>query len=113
MDIVMRLKHHKVAVKATPTEFHWLEIVLVCLKVLLISWCVSLLTNLQMLSLLPPGSGPSHDRCCTYDAKNIVDGVYCHPIGHWIEETGHTDEMKHTTHFYFHVAGQKAMHFSR
>uniref|UniRef100_H2VCC2 EPM2A glucan phosphatase, laforin n=1 Tax=Takifugu rubripes TaxID=31033 RepID=H2VCC2_TAKRU len=59
------------------------------------------------------GSGPSHDRCCIYDARNIVDGVYCHPIGHWIEETGHTDEMKHTTHFYFHVAGQKAMHFSR
>ncbi|XP_058468859.1 laforin [Solea solea] len=59
------------------------------------------------------GSGPSHDRCCVYDKRNMVDGVHCHPIGHWIEETGHTDEMKHTTSFYFNVAGQKAMHFSR
>ncbi|XP_023262840.1 laforin [Seriola lalandi dorsalis] len=59
------------------------------------------------------GSGSSHDRWCTYDEKNMVDGVYCHPIGHWIEETGHTDEMKHTTNFYFGVAGQKAIHFSR
>lgn len=59
------------------------------------------------------GSGPSHDRCCMYDESNVVDGVYCHPIGHWIEETGHTDEMKHTTDFYFSVAGQKAIHFSR
>ncbi|CAG03589.1 unnamed protein product, partial [Tetraodon nigroviridis] len=59
------------------------------------------------------GNGPSHDRCCVYDTRNMVDGVYCHPVGHWIEETGHTDEMKHTTNFYFHVAGQKAMHFSR
>lgn len=59
------------------------------------------------------GNGPSHDRCCTYDERNLVDGVYCHPIGHWIEETGHTDEMKHTTDFYFSVAGQKAIHFSR
>ncbi|KAE8286828.1 Laforin [Larimichthys crocea] len=56
---------------------------------------------------------PSHDRCCSYDDRNMVDGVYCHPIGHWIEETGHTDEMKHTTSFYFSVAGQKAIHFSR
>ncbi|XP_020488554.2 laforin [Labrus bergylta] len=59
------------------------------------------------------GSGPSHDRCCAFDESNVVDGVYCNPIGHWIEETGHTDEMKHTTSFYFGVAGQKAMHFSR
>ncbi|XP_028295742.1 laforin [Gouania willdenowi] len=59
------------------------------------------------------GSGPSHDRVCSYDEKNLVDGVYCHPIGHWIEETGHTDEMRHTTNFYFKVAGQEAMHFSR
>ncbi|XP_072299000.1 laforin [Eucyclogobius newberryi] len=59
------------------------------------------------------GKGPSHDRCCAYDERNVADGVYCHPIGHWIEETGHTDEMKHTTNFYFSVAGQMAMHFSR
>ncbi|CAJ1078463.1 laforin [Xyrichtys novacula] len=59
------------------------------------------------------GSGPGHDRYCTYDEMNVVDGVYCHPIDHWIEETGHTDEMKHTTSFYFSVAGQRAMHFSR
>ncbi|XP_061563150.1 laforin [Cololabis saira] len=59
------------------------------------------------------GSGPSHDRCCSYDDRNVVDGVYCHPIGHWIEQTGHTDEMRHTTNFYFRVAGQKAIHFSR
>ncbi|XP_069014303.1 laforin isoform X1 [Embiotoca jacksoni] len=60
------------------------------------------------------GSGASHDRCCSYDERNVVDeGVYCHPIGHWIEETGHTDEMRHTTNFYFSVAGQRAMHFSR
>ncbi|XP_019745225.1 laforin isoform X3 [Hippocampus comes] len=59
------------------------------------------------------GNGPHHDRTCTFDEDNVVDGVYCHPIGHWIEETGHTDEMKHTTNFYFSVAGQNAMHFSR
>ncbi|XP_053301262.1 laforin [Pleuronectes platessa] len=59
------------------------------------------------------GSGPSHDRFCSYDERNVVDGVYCHPIGHWIEETGHTDEMKHTSRFYLGVAGQAAMHFSR
>uniref|UniRef100_A0A3P9IXN3 Laforin n=1 Tax=Oryzias latipes TaxID=8090 RepID=A0A3P9IXN3_ORYLA len=59
------------------------------------------------------GSGPSHDRCCSYDDRNVVDGVYCHPIDHWIEKTGHTNEMKHTTDFYFRVAGQMAMHFSR
>ncbi|CAN9493236.1 unnamed protein product [Ophioblennius macclurei] len=59
------------------------------------------------------GSGPSHDRCCLYDERNVVEGVYCHPIGHWIEDTGHTDEMRHTTNFYFGVAAQRAMHFSR
>ncbi|XP_057679145.1 laforin isoform X1 [Corythoichthys intestinalis] len=59
------------------------------------------------------GNGPHHDRTCCYDEQNVVDGVYCHPICHWIEETGHTDEMKHTTNFYFSVAGQNAMHFSR
>ncbi|XP_035614089.1 laforin isoform X2 [Oncorhynchus keta] len=59
------------------------------------------------------GNGSHHDRCCVYDQSNLVDGVYCHPIGHWIEETGHTDEMKHTTDFYFGVAGQQAMHFNR
>ncbi|XP_043963127.1 laforin isoform X1 [Gambusia affinis] len=58
------------------------------------------------------GSGPSHDRHCLYDERNVVDGVYCHPIGHWLEETGQTDEMRHTTNFYFKVAGQKAIHFS-
>lgn len=64
-------------------------------------------------SFIFEGNGPSHDRCCAYDERNVVDGVYYHPIGHWIEATGHTDEMKHTTSFYFNVAGQKAMHFSR
>ncbi|XP_040016086.2 laforin [Gasterosteus aculeatus] len=64
-------------------------------------------------SCILEGSGPSHDRCCSYDESNVVDGVYCHPIGHWIEETGHTDEMKHTANFYFTVSGQKAIHFSR
>lgn len=64
-------------------------------------------------SPLSPGSGPSHDRCCSYDESNVVDGVYCHPIGHWIEETGHTDEMKHTANFYLNVSGQKATRFSR
>ncbi|XP_014061065.2 laforin [Salmo salar] len=59
------------------------------------------------------GNGSHHDRCCVYDQSNLVDGVYCHPIGHWIEETGHTDEMKHTTDFYLGVAGQQAMHFNR
>lgn len=42
-----------------------------------------------------------------------MDGVYCCPIGHWIEVSGHTDEMRHTTNFYFGVAGQQAMHFSK
>ncbi|XP_041831840.1 laforin isoform X1 [Melanotaenia boesemani] len=59
------------------------------------------------------GNGPGHDRCCLFDERNVVDGVYCHPIGHWIEDTGHTDEMRHTTNFYFRVAGQKAIHCSR
>ncbi|KAJ3606243.1 hypothetical protein NHX12_025763 [Muraenolepis orangiensis] len=59
------------------------------------------------------GSGPHHDRCCVYDAAHVVSGVYCHPLGHWIEEAGHTDEMKHTTSFYRGVADAKAMHFSR
>ncbi|XP_039527246.1 laforin isoform X1 [Pimephales promelas] len=58
------------------------------------------------------GNGPHHDRQCVYDDSNMVDGVYCHPIGHWIEETGHTDEMQHTTNFYFSIAGQQAIHFS-
>ncbi|XP_007233475.2 laforin [Astyanax mexicanus] len=59
------------------------------------------------------GNGPHHDRECVYDERNMVDGVYCHPIGHWIEKSGHTDEMKHTTDFYFSVAGEQAMHFSK
>lgn len=59
------------------------------------------------------GSGPHHNRCCVYDDRNMVDGIHCHPIGHWIQETGHTDEMKHTTNFYFSIAGQQAMHFSQ
>ncbi|KAM9444626.1 laforin isoform 1-T2 [Clarias gariepinus] len=59
------------------------------------------------------GNGPHHDRECVYDQSNTVDGVYCHPIGHWIEASGHTDEMRHTTNFYFSVAGQQAMHFSK
>uniref|UniRef100_A0A8I3X1X8 EPM2A glucan phosphatase, laforin n=1 Tax=Callithrix jacchus TaxID=9483 RepID=A0A8I3X1X8_CALJA len=59
------------------------------------------------------GNGPHHDRCCTYNESNLVDGVYCLPIGHWIEATGHTNEMKHTTDFYFNIAGHQAMHYSR
>ncbi|XP_075410542.1 laforin isoform X2 [Tenrec ecaudatus] len=59
------------------------------------------------------GSGPHHDRCCIYNENNLVDGVYCLPIGHWIEATGHTNEMKHTTDFYFNIAGHQAMHYSR
>nr|XP_008539717.1 PREDICTED: laforin [Equus przewalskii] len=64
---------------------------------------------------LRPGerNGPHHDRCCTYNENNLVDGVYCLPIGHWIEATGHTNEMKHTTDFYFNIAGHQAMHYSR
>ncbi|XP_035278281.1 laforin [Anguilla anguilla] len=59
------------------------------------------------------GNGPHHDRSCEYDKSNVVDGVYCQPVSHWIEAGGHTDEMKHTTDFYFGVAGHQAMHFSR
>ncbi|XP_037585422.1 laforin isoform X2 [Cebus imitator] len=59
------------------------------------------------------GNGPHHDRCCTYNESNLVDGVYCLPIGHWIEATGHTNEMKHTTDFYYNIAGHQAMHYSR
>ncbi|XP_073928771.1 laforin isoform X2 [Castor canadensis] len=59
------------------------------------------------------GNGPHHDRCCTYNENNLVDGVYCLPIGHWIEASGHTNEMKHTTDFYFNIAGHQAMHYSR
>ncbi|XP_029449889.1 laforin isoform X2 [Rhinatrema bivittatum] len=59
------------------------------------------------------GNGPHHDRCSVYNEDNLVDGVYCYPVGHWIESTGHTDEMKHTTDFYFHIADHQAMHYSR
>ncbi|XP_064412025.1 laforin isoform X2 [Latimeria chalumnae] len=59
------------------------------------------------------GNGPHHDRCSVYNESNLADGVYCYPVGHWIETTGHTDEMKHTTDFYFHIAGHQAIHYSR
>ncbi|KAL2082238.1 hypothetical protein ACEWY4_022056 [Coilia grayii] len=59
------------------------------------------------------GNGAHHDRRCVYDERDVVEGVYCNPIGHWIEESGHTDEMKHTTNFYFSVAGEQAMHYSQ
>ncbi|NWU43668.1 EPM2A protein, partial [Hylia prasina] len=59
------------------------------------------------------GSGPHHDRSCVYNQSNIVDGVYCLPVAHWIEVSGHTDEMKHTTDFYFNIAGHQAIHYSR
>nr|XP_010301381.1 PREDICTED: laforin [Balearica regulorum gibbericeps] len=62
---------------------------------------------------LPMGNGPHHDRSCVYNQSNIVDGVYCLPIAHWIEVSGHTDEMKHTTDFYFNIAGHQAIHYSR
>lgn len=65
------------------------------------------------LSFLLVGNGPHHDRCCIYDENNLVEDVYCLPIGHWIEATGHTNEMKHTTDFYFNIAGHQAMHYSR
>ncbi|MGH0139966.1 UNVERIFIED_CONTAM: hypothetical protein FKN15_019670 [Acipenser sinensis] len=39
------------------------------------------------------GTGPHHDRFCTYDDSNVVDGVYCYLIGHWIETTGYTNEI--------------------
>ncbi|XP_040410313.1 laforin isoform X2 [Cygnus olor] len=63
--------------------------------------------------LLWEGNGPHHDRSCVYNESNIVDGVYCLPITHWIEVSGHTDEMKHTTDFYFNIAGHQAIHYSR
>ncbi|XP_057166967.1 laforin isoform X2 [Ursus arctos] len=69
--------------------------------------------RLSYLSTWHCGNGPHHDRCCTYNENNLVDGVYCLPIGHWIEATGHTNEMKHTTDFYFNIAGHQAMHYSR
>ncbi|MBN3311095.1 EPM2A protein, partial [Amia calva] len=59
------------------------------------------------------GNGPHHDRCFEYDESNVVDGVYSHPAGHWIETTGYTNEMKHTTDFYFSVADHHSMHYSR
>ncbi|XP_069741174.1 laforin isoform X2 [Narcine bancroftii] len=59
------------------------------------------------------GNGPLHDRCCEYDASNLLDDVYCHPVGHYMEESGCTNEMKHTTDFYFHIADHQAMHYSR
>uniref|UniRef100_UPI00398F425C laforin n=1 Tax=Pristiophorus japonicus TaxID=55135 RepID=UPI00398F425C len=59
------------------------------------------------------GNGPLHDRCCEYDESNLVDGVYCVPIGHYIEDSGCTNEMKHTTDFYFNIADHQAMHYSR
>ncbi|KAK2525735.1 Epm2a [Columba livia] len=58
------------------------------------------------------GNGPHHDRICVYNQSNVVDGVYCLPIAHWIEVSGHTDEMKHTTDFYFNIAGHQAIHYS-
>ncbi|XP_078069489.1 laforin isoform X2 [Mustelus asterias] len=62
---------------------------------------------------LQEGNGPLHDRCCEYDENNLVDGVYCYPVGHYIEGSGCTNEMKHTTDFYFHIADHQAMHYSR
>ncbi|XP_043857557.1 laforin isoform X3 [Dromiciops gliroides] len=62
---------------------------------------------------MEPGNGPHHDRCSTYTESNFIDGVYCLPIGHWIEATGHTNEMKHTSDFYLNIAGHQAMHYSR
>ncbi|XP_015203911.1 laforin [Lepisosteus oculatus] len=59
------------------------------------------------------GNGPHHDRCCVFNESNVVDGVYCHPPGHWIETSGYTNEMKHTTDFYFHIADHQSMHYSR
>ncbi|XP_041952210.1 laforin isoform X2 [Alosa sapidissima] len=63
--------------------------------------------------LIWEGNGSHHDRCCVYEERNVVEGVHCNPIGHWIEQSGHTDEMKHTTDFYFGIAGEQAMHYSQ
>lgn len=96
---ILHLKHLK-----TFTIFlvcHWPISVQMYLRSVVFVLCLSL------------GNGPHHDRQCVYDDSNMVDGIYCHPIGHWIEETGHTDEMKHTTNFYFSIAGQQAIHFSQ
>ncbi|KAI1240832.1 hypothetical protein IHE44_0009276 [Lamprotornis superbus] len=71
----------------------------------------TLLCNLCVV--LCQGNGPHHDRSSVYNQSNIVDGVYCLPIAHWIEVSGHTDEMKHTTDFYFNIAGHQAIHYSR
>uniref|UniRef100_A0AAJ7SK25 Laforin n=1 Tax=Petromyzon marinus TaxID=7757 RepID=A0AAJ7SK25_PETMA len=62
------------------------------------------------------GCGPAHNRQ-SLDAEELaealVDGVVCLPIGHWIEEGGHTDEWRHTTAFYRHIAERHSMHYSR
>ncbi|XP_078741551.1 laforin, partial [Lampetra fluviatilis] len=62
------------------------------------------------------GCGPAHNRrSLTAEelAEALVDGVVCLPIGHWIEEGGHTDEWRHTTNFYLNIAQRHAMHYSR
>lgn len=94
-------------------SFIFVIILLLILCQLLCDCLSRTLLELFCLSFLVPGNGPHHDRCCTYDENNVVDGVYHLPIGHWIEATGHTNEMKHTTDFYFNIAGHQAMHYSR
>ncbi|XP_038656535.1 laforin [Scyliorhinus canicula] len=59
------------------------------------------------------GNGPMYDRCSEYDESNLVDGVYCYPIGHYVQYSGCTNEMKYTTDFYCHIAEHQAMHYSR
>ncbi|XP_043924682.1 laforin [Protopterus annectens] len=59
------------------------------------------------------GNGPHHDRCSVYYEENVVDGIYCYPVCHWIESTGYSNEMKHTTDFYFSIADHQAIHYTR
>uniref|UniRef100_UPI00358F90D6 laforin n=1 Tax=Myxine glutinosa TaxID=7769 RepID=UPI00358F90D6 len=59
------------------------------------------------------GRGSQDDRHCDYDDANVVDGVHCFPACHWIESWGHSNEMHHTTNFYFNIADHQAIHFSR
>ncbi|XP_043830471.1 laforin-like isoform X2 [Dromiciops gliroides] len=59
------------------------------------------------------GNGPHHDRHSTYTESNMVEGMYCLPIGYWLEATGHTNEVKHRNDFGCNIAGHQTMHFSQ
>ncbi|XP_043830433.1 laforin-like [Dromiciops gliroides] len=53
------------------------------------------------------GNGPQYERYSIYSESNMVDGVYCLPIAHWIEAAGHRDD------FSCNIAGHQAMHYSQ